>query len=84
MSSSAEAARRSLAGQIAAHSKWAQHDPVEGTARARAKFLQRFLDEVDPNRELPEAERLRRAEHARRAWMLKLALRSAEVRRKAS
>jgi hypothetical protein len=73
---------RSLLGRLAAHAKWAQTDPLEGTAAARAKFLLRFLDQVDPDRILPEAERLRRAEHARKAYMTKLALRSARARRK--
>lgn len=73
---------RSLHGRLAAHSKWARHDPKEGTARARAAFEQRFLNEVDPDRVLPEAERLRRAEHAKAAYFTKLALRSAQVRRK--
>jgi hypothetical protein len=42
----------------------------------------RFLDEVDPDRVLPEAERLRRAEHARSAYFSKLALKSAQARRR--
>jgi hypothetical protein len=72
----------SLHARLAAHSKWAQTDPVEGTAAAGAKFLLRFIDEVDPDRIFPEAERLRRAEHARKAYFTKLALRSAKARRK--
>jgi hypothetical protein len=74
----------SLKGRLGAHAKWARTDPVQGTAAARAKFLQRFLDEVDPKRELPEAERLRRAEHAKSAYFLGLALKSAKARRRAS
>jgi hypothetical protein len=70
--------------RIAAHSKWAKNDPVEGTAKARATFLQRFLDEVDPGRTLPELERLRRAEHAKSAYFARLAFKSAKARRKAS
>jgi hypothetical protein len=38
------------------------------------QFDQRFLDEVDPERKLPEAERQRRAEHARKAYFTALAL----------
>ena len=34
----------------------------------RAGLERRFLDEVDPDRELPEAERLRRVECAKRAY----------------
>ena len=71
-----------LRARLAAHAKWSQADPVEGTAKARATFLLRFIDEVDPNRELPEPERLRRAEHARKAYFTRLALASAKARRK--
>ena len=52
------------------------------TANARAAFLARFVDEVDPNRELPEAERERRATAARKAHFARLAFASAEARRK--
>jgi len=44
--------------------------------------LARFEREVDPDGVLPEVERLRRAEHARKAYMQKLALASAARRRK--
>jgi hypothetical protein len=72
-----------LRARLGAHALHAKYDSRELTARARAKFLQRFIDEVDPERELPEAERLKRAEHALRAHMTRLALRSAQARRKA-
>lgn len=68
-------------GRIGAHRRWAKDDPKEGTAPARRAFLDRFLDEVDPDRTLPEAERERRAAHARSAHFLALARRSAEARR---
>jgi hypothetical protein len=42
--------------------------------------VRRFLDEVDPERQLPEPERLRRAECARRAFFQRLALKSAQAR----
>ena len=47
----------------------------------RAGLERRFLDEVDPNRELPEAERLRRVECAKRAYYQRLALASAKARK---
>jgi hypothetical protein len=53
--------QRSLRAQIAAHSRWARTDPVEGTAPARRRFMKRFLDQVDPDRVLPKVERDRRA-----------------------
>lgn len=74
-------AEQSIRGRVAAHVKWSKNDPVEGTSKARAAFDKRFLDEVDPNRELPEAERLRRAQHARSAYFARLALASAKSRR---
>jgi len=72
---------RSQAARIAALDKWTHADPVAGTAAARATFLERFEDEVDPDRELPEAERLRRAKCARSAYFARLALLSAKARR---
>jgi hypothetical protein len=58
------------------HSKY---DSAELTKPALAAVWQRYLNQVDPNRVLPEAERLKRAQHARAADMKKLALRSARV-----
>jgi hypothetical protein len=55
-------------------------DPSSRTAGARAKFLSRFEDEVDPDRVLSPEERARRAEHARKAYFAKLALASARAR----
>lgn len=75
-------AERRLAARLAAHAKWAITDPVEGTAAARAAFLDRFELQVDPNFELDPAERSRRAGHARKAYFAKLALKSAQARRK--
>jgi hypothetical protein len=73
---------RAAAGLIGALVQQSRHDPREYTAAGRAKFLERFVEQVDPNRELPELERARRAEAARKAYMRRLALRSAEIRRK--
>ena len=47
----------------------------------RAGLDAKFLREVDPNNELPEAERLRRGEAARRAYYQRLALASAKARK---
>lgn len=57
----------SLRGRIGAYSLHATHDPKETTRAARAAFLQRFAREVDPDLELPWAERARRAEAAKKA-----------------
>lgn len=67
---------------LAALSRWSREDPVAGTAKARQAFAERFLDEVDPDRVLPEAERLRRAECARKAYYKRLAYKSALARRR--
>ena len=69
-----------LRGRIGAYSLHARYDARETTRRARESFLSRFLDEVDPERILPEPERLRRAQAARKAYFAKLALKSARSR----
>ncbi len=72
---------RTLRAQIGAHALHASHDPRETTAKARAAFLARFEVQVDPDRVLPEEERKRRAEHARKAHFKRLALASVRARR---
>ena len=75
---------RSLRARVAAHTRWARQDRVEGTAKAREAFLRKFVEEVDPDSLLPEPERLRRAESARKAYFTRLALKSARARRRSS
>ncbi|MDT5075905.1 MAG: hypothetical protein QOJ80_542 [Mycobacterium sp.] len=73
---------RSMRAQLGAHSQWARcEDRTERTAAARSGFYRRFEAEVDPDGVLDPAERAKRAENARRAHMLKLALASAKARR---
>lgn len=48
---------------------------------AREAFLKRFETAVDPDGQLPPDERYRRAEHAKRAYMLRLAKKAVAVRR---
>jgi hypothetical protein len=76
------AAERRRHARLAAHAMHARNDSRAVTANARRAFLDRFEREVDPDGALPVAERLRRAEHAKRAHMLRLALRSARARRR--
>ena len=71
---------KSLRHQVAAHSMHAAHDSSETTKAARQANDARFERQVDPNGELNPAERQRRAAHARKAYMLSLAYRSAKVR----
>jgi hypothetical protein len=74
-------AEMALRGRIGAYRLHATHDPKETTAKARQSFLARFEAEVDPEGILPEAERLRRAEAARKAYFSQLAYKSARARR---
>jgi hypothetical protein len=77
-------ADRSLIARQGALTLHSRYDSREITKSAREKFLGRFIDEVDPNRELPEHERLRRAESLKKAYFTGLARKSAAARRKAS
>jgi hypothetical protein len=65
--------------RIAAEISWARtHDR---TRPAREAFLKRFEKEVDPDGTLSPGECRQRAEHAKRAYMLQLARRSAAARK---
>ena len=72
---------RVLRARMAAHLLHARiTDPAGHTASARAAFLSRFEREVDPDGILEPAERFRRAEHAKKAYFLRLALASRKAR----
>jgi hypothetical protein len=73
---------RVLRARLAAYTMHARHDTRETTAAARAAFLDRFKREVDPDGTLSAAERQRRAAAARKAYFTRLALRSAQARRR--
>jgi hypothetical protein len=76
-------ADRSLIARLAAHESWARtSDPSARTEPARRALLDRFEREVDPDGLLPAEERARRAGHARKAYFTRLALRSAQARRR--
>lgn len=76
-------AERSLRGQIAVHESWARTpDRAARTANARKAMLDKFERQVDPNGTLAQAERAKRAEHARKAYFKRLALKSAQARRR--
>jgi hypothetical protein len=77
-------AERTLRSRLAAYRLHAIRDARETTKPARTAFLLRFEQEVDPDGSLPEAERRRRAESARKAYFTKLALQSAQARRRRS
>lgn len=67
--------QRSQRARQAALTRWSREDSTAGTQAARTAFLDRFMDQVDPGRELPEAERMKRAERAKRAHFQALAYR---------
>jgi hypothetical protein len=71
-------AQRALRARIAAYALHAQGGTT--TKAATDAFLLRFEREVDPEGVLAPEERAKRAEHARRAYMSALALRSSRVR----
>ncbi len=72
---------RSANAKAAALTRVSQVGGAAVSAPARRAFLDRFIDEVDPDRNLPEDERERRAQAARRAYFTKLAAKSAKARR---
>jgi hypothetical protein len=72
---------RSARSRIAAHVLHSKYDSKELTAPGRKAFLERFEKQVDPNDELPGAERKRRAEHARKAYFSRLGYLSGRARR---
>jgi len=80
-------AERSLRASIAAHTRWANTSRAERQRLAdngQAGLLRRFVAEVDPQGQLPAAERERRARNMLTAHMQRLALKSAKARRGAA
>ena len=78
-------AERRLAGQIGAYQSWARTDDrAARTANARQAALDKFEREVDPEGVLTPQERAKRAESARKAYFARLALKSAQARRRRS
>ncbi|MGH9287982.1 MAG: hypothetical protein ACRD0V_06795 [Acidimicrobiales bacterium] len=76
-------AERSLRARLAVHTSWANTgDRAARTAPTRRGALERFERQVDPEGTLRPAERARRAEQAMRAHMARLALKSAQARRR--
>lgn len=75
---------RTLRARIAGNTFAAKHDVREHMKAAQAASpgqLPYWEHQVDPDGELPEGERKRRAESARRAHMARLALASSKARR---
>ncbi len=75
---------RSTRARIAVYERWARTtaaDRIAATAPARQGLLDRFERLVDPDGLLDPAERARRADAARKAHYLRMALKSAKARR---
>jgi hypothetical protein len=74
---------RSMVARIAANSRWAREfHRKEATAAARRGFYRRFEREVDPDGVLEPEEREKRIANAVTAYFTRLALKSAEARRR--
>jgi hypothetical protein len=73
--------QRRRRARIAAHASWASApDRTARTAPGTEAFLKRFERQVDPDGVLPPEQRAEQARHARIAYMLQLAERSAQAR----
>lgn len=76
-------AEHSLASRLGAFQSWAHtEDRTARTAAARRAFLDKFEKLADPDGVLLPVERARRAESLRKAHYARLALRSAQARRR--
>ncbi|MFD7841364.1 hypothetical protein ACFV4K_00290 [Nocardia sp. NPDC059764] len=74
---------RVLQARIAAHTSWAKTpDRAARTAKAREALASKFEQQVDPDGVLSPQERALRAEHARKAHFTRMALKSAQARRR--
>lgn len=77
--------QRRRRARIAAHASWANTaDRAARTSAGTAAFLERFERQVDPDGTLDPETRAAMARHARTAYMLQLAERSARRRSAAS
>jgi hypothetical protein len=75
--------QRSQRARIAAHTRWSKEsDRTAATAPGRRAAFEKLLDEVDPDRKLPEAERLKRAKNAQQAQLERVRLAASKSRRR--
>ena len=68
-------------GRVGAFTLHSRYSGRETTAAARAAWMEKWERQVDPLFLLPVAERAARASAARRAYLLRLSWKSAQVRR---
>lgn len=77
------AEERRTHARLAAYESWARtRDRKARTANARHAAMSRFEKQVDPHGELPPDERAKRAEAAKKAHYQRMALKSAQSRRR--
>lgn len=79
---SANAADRRLAASIAANARWSRGGHAEHGQKIREARLRQYETQVDPDGRLDPADRARRAQNALSADMKRLALKSAQARRR--
>lgn len=71
--------------RAASHRSWARtEDRTARTAPGNRALMLKFEKQVDPDGVLPLAQRLERAESARRAYFTELAIKSAAARRRSA
>lgn len=76
-------AERALRARIAANTKWATTaDRSAATAKARRAFADRWERHVDPDGVMSPEDRARAAQNAKRAHFQRMALKSAQSRRR--
>lgn len=75
--------QRAIRARMAALARWSREDPKAHIAMMNKKFKDRFEKQVDPEGALPDEERRRRAESARKLFYQQLAYRSSRARSKA-
>jgi hypothetical protein len=74
--------QKSAAGRLGALAQQSRHSTYETTRSARAAADAKIVSGVDPDGTLSPEERLRRESAARKLYFRRLAMRSAEVRRR--
>jgi hypothetical protein len=73
--------QRTLRARMGAHALHAQGKTSTAAARRNSpQSLEYWCTQVDPDSSLPEPERLKRAEHARKQYMSGLAFKSSRAR----
>jgi hypothetical protein len=72
-----------MAAKVGAHTSWAhtENRPAR-TLPARMALEAKFLREADPDNKMPPAARTKAAESLRKAFYVRMSLKSAQVRRR--